>query len=107
MLGLGKLKSVSKLYRRGNNSKNATGYIYEKSLTKLNETPMKIILTEKAKAGTDIVAFHDGKRRWIAYQTWIEDEDDQENTKSEVQVICLEDEKVISKLPLPRSVVEL
>ncbi|KIL89182.1 hypothetical protein FAVG1_07576 [Fusarium avenaceum] len=89
------------MQKRDNQSTKTTGYIYEKSLTKLTETPVKIPATKDAKAGTDIVAFHDGKRRWIAFQTWYED-DDEENTESHIQIVCLDDESAKDH-PIPDS----
>ncbi|KAI6772936.1 hypothetical protein HG530_003894 [Fusarium avenaceum] len=62
----------------------ASRFIYEKCFTKLNETPAKILATKDSKASTDIVAFHDDKRRWVAFQIWCEGEDDEE-TESHIQ----------------------
>ncbi|KAH7217529.1 hypothetical protein BKA60DRAFT_648851 [Fusarium oxysporum] len=88
-----------------------TGYIYEKSLTKLNEKPTKLVITKDAKLDTDIVAFYDGRRRWIAYQTWMDGDDDDESY-SQIQIVCLDDESANhymqgSKTVLDKELIEL
>lgn len=54
---------------------------------KPNDQPVRLDKTEKAKLGTDIVAFYDGKRRWIAYQTWTTSK----HSISELELICGDD----------------
>ncbi|KAH7188099.1 uncharacterized protein B0J16DRAFT_370102 [Fusarium flagelliforme] len=43
--------------------------IYEKSLNKVGERPVEVKNTDNSKKDTDMVAFFDGKRRWVAYQS--------------------------------------
>ncbi|KAM6515603.1 hypothetical protein FALCPG4_013822 [Fusarium falciforme] len=99
-------KGQSWLYMQKRDTKDSkTAFIYEKSLAKPSEKPIKIADTERAKAGTDIVAFHDGRRRWIAFQTWYEDEDEEE-TESHVQVVCLDQESANHRIPESKNVVD-
>ncbi|CVL06549.1 uncharacterized protein FPRN_05165 [Fusarium proliferatum] len=44
-------------------------YIWEKDLSDPDSEPTVVVKTNDADEGTDIIAFHDGKNRWILYQT--------------------------------------
>ncbi|CVL08287.1 uncharacterized protein FMAN_05093 [Fusarium mangiferae] len=66
------------------------GCIWEKNLSKPNDRARKIGDSEKAMLGTDIVAFHDGKRRWIVYQNWTND------NVSEVEMVCCDDKSILT-----------
>ncbi|KAF4502906.1 hypothetical protein FAGAP_864 [Fusarium agapanthi] len=56
------------LYFQMKDKKNRI-YIWEKDLSDPDSEPTIVVKTEEADEGTDIIAFHDGKNRWIVYQT--------------------------------------
>ncbi|KAI0149614.1 hypothetical protein GGR57DRAFT_515055 [Xylariaceae sp. FL1272] len=77
--------------------------IFEKSLTKLNEKPNEVTGTKESKVGTDIVAFFDGKNRWIAYQV---DTEDNGEIVSHIQVQCTSNKNLNHKIEGTETVID-